>query len=173
MTGTFPVTPGDVLSVYVAGDGGHQQGGFGYGHGGDSDFIDGTLGAGGGGGSAVVDGDDVVLLVAGGGGGAGIRLPCADAGAGGDAGQDGGDAPNCPGGTVPGGLGGTAGAAPGPDGTTGPHRFVGGGGGGGGGFRGGTGGEGQDYDIGIRNYVRPVAVPGARATPTPRAPRST
>lgn len=148
-TGTFGVTPGDTLTVSVGGDGVGFQGGFGYGRGGSSDFT--TLGAGGGGGSAVQDDAGDPLVVAGGGGGGGLESPCSLNGAGGDAGHDGGAGAAC--GATAGGGGGTAGAAPGPDGTTGPQRLGGGGGGGGGGYRGGTGGQGIDFDPQVANYT--------------------
>ena len=149
VTGTFPVTPNDVLDVTVGGDSGNFQGAFGYGNGGASDFS--SIGAGGGGGSAVVTSENLVLVVAGGGGGGGIRSNCTTGGNGGDGGQNGNNGGKC--GSTPGGTGGTSGGSTSTNGTTGPLGFAGGGGGGGGGFAGGSGGTGISFDSGAEGYT--------------------
>lgn len=141
VSGTFAVTPGDQLTVTVAGDGGVAAGGFGFGTGGSS--TQSTTGGGGGGASAVSLGS-TWLLVAGGGGGMGEANDpgdCGFGGAGGDAGQDGSAGADC---TVPGGTGGSAGSAPGHDGASSVTGFIQDGGGGGGGVKGGGAGGGSN-----------------------------
>lgn len=132
-SGSFAVSPGDVLGVIVGGDAGSGGnncgsygavgcGGYGAGNGGKSQF-----GGGGGGGSAVT-GPDGTWLVAGGGGGSGAGENCSPQprsapGNGGAAGSAGGDGAGCVAGgnTLGGGGGGQPGtqAAPGAGGSGG------------------------------------------------------
>jgi hypothetical protein len=140
VSGTFDVSAGDTLTVTVGGDASSTSGAFGYGRGGDSEFL--GPGAGGGGGTAVADGGQL-LLVAGAGGGAGLTSIChvidvTLGGAGGDAGEDGSTGGPC---DVPGGSGGATGAAGDQNGTEDSQGGPNGAGGGGGGFRGGLGGQ--------------------------------
>jgi uncharacterized repeat protein (TIGR01451 family) len=157
VSSTLGVTPGQKLTVMVAGDGiisGTATPAFGYGAGGLGDIV--VLGGSGGGGTAILDASGTPLLVAGGGGGGGIGNTCSgsphDGGAGGDAGQDGDAGQAC--GSVHAGAGGAAGGQPTPDGGNGllgdvdqgQPEGLSGGGGGGGGYLGGTGGNGPTSD---------------------------
>jgi hypothetical protein len=140
VSGTFPVSADDVLTVTVGGDGSGTTGGFGYGLGGSSPVT--AAGAGGGGATAVSDAA-LLLLVAGAGGGGGLSSSCLPldnvslGGTGGDAGQDGSASAGC---IVDPAAGGAAGGASTADGTTAPLTAFSGGGGGGGGFIGGLAG---------------------------------
>jgi hypothetical protein len=155
-TGTYAVTPGETLYIYVGGRGGQPAGGFNGGGSGGSD----TLGNGGGGGGAsdVREGGSALanrIIVAGGGGGKS---------GGGNAGGDGGT----PDGTTGGGsgysgqgatisAGGAGGAGDETGGQAGTqagggsgggvfYAGYGGGGGGGGYYGGGGGGDAYDYN---------------------------
>jgi hypothetical protein len=154
---TLPVTPGEVLSVYVGGKGtdalgyGHEPIAGGFNGGGGSD----GNGAGGGGASDVRRGT-AKLVIAGGGGGTATAAPRGGAGGGttGAAGEAGTSAGGGAGGSqTAGGAGGTAGinGMPGTPGAAGSGgqggringtALVAGGGGGGGGYFGGGGGGG-------------------------------
>jgi hypothetical protein len=166
---TFPVLPGDVLTVDVGGAGGDPTGGTGaaatYGGGGAGGTSTATIppgGGGAGGGATTVTDNGSVLLVAGGGGGA---TPYSGSGGnggdGGSAGADGTGAggnsggPGLGGTTSAGGAGGAAGGSNATAGTAGTagtggtggnttNSFSSAGGGGGGGYFGGGGGGGAD-----------------------------
>jgi RHS repeat-associated protein len=145
VSATVPVTPGQVLQVYVGGQGGQSGGGFN--GGGNGSAWDGSWG--GGGASDLRTSSALtsrILVAAGGGGtGAGPSATRAGGGSGGPSTGQPGD-PNC---GVSGGAGGTqsAGGAGGTGGGTGLAGSLGngggvyhGGGGGGGGYYGGGGG---------------------------------
>ena len=171
---TFPVVPGDVITVDVGGVGASVSsgaaggsGGFGGGAAGGVSVGAGAVGGGGGGGATTISLNGSVILVAGGGGGSGNAG--GNGGAGGSsatAGSDGQLGGGLSGGFGLGGTtsgGGTGGAAAGGDATAGGDgspgvggaggtaatptgAYNGGGGGGGGGFFGGGGGGGGVSD---------------------------
>jgi fibronectin type 3 domain-containing protein len=143
----LPVTPGQVLTVVVGGNGGNglvNGGAPGFNGGGRGGFSSGGGGGAGGGGTDVRLQNGTRLIVAGGGGGAGGTNGGFDAGSGGTS-IDGGVGTNSAGGAggAPLGTGsGFAGGAgsSGQGGNGGPGYVAGGGGGGGGYFGGGGGG---------------------------------
>jgi hypothetical protein len=160
---TFPVTPGEVLSIYVGCSGGFH-GGEGWARGGRGGratipWFRNTHDGGGGGGASAVVRSGRPLVVGGGGGGTGgggdaqegcnpkVEI-CPGGGPGGNGGGGGNPPGNGEGGLSVkgvGGNGGSGGAAAGPDGQNGqdgdPLYSQAGGGGGGGGYRGGGGGS--------------------------------
>jgi Glycine rich protein len=171
---TIAVTPGEILAIFVGGEGtgdtpncsAGSEGGFNGGAAGGSESYC-LNGTGGGGASDVRQGGDELrdrVIVAGGGGGGGIANSVFDAGAGGDGGGNvGANGTGVPvggyggaGGTQHrGGKGGAAGAPGmrssngyrgvlGAGGVGGNGQFAGCGGGGGGGYYGGGGGGGAD-----------------------------
>lgn len=181
VTADIPVTAGQTLVVYVAGNGGSPQGGAN--GGGDAGLGVPTLGGGGGGASDIRTASGELsdrILVAAGGGGASFY------GAGGDAGEDGsvdsaGCASTATAGTAT--AGGTATMSSpycsGVSGTDG-QLGVGGsggvrtggnnsGGGGGGGLYGGAGGSPWGSGAGGSSYIGPGATDGTIVTGTPGA----
>jgi hypothetical protein len=161
-TATVDVTPGEVLAVYVGGQGGGTAEGYagGFNGGGDGANAEFSPSGGGGGGSDVrrgAGGLEDRLVVAGGGGGGGAEGEGVGGHGGGTVGTDGADS----GDGSAGGLGGTqtAGGAGGADDPTAGAGVLGaggvggsgdnendGGGGGGGGYYGGGGGAGDTSD---------------------------
>jgi hypothetical protein len=172
---TLAVTPGQVLNIYVGGQGGTGislgSGIPGYNGGGNSGFSAPYAGGGGGGATDIRIGGIALtdrVLVAGGGGGAGLDCPTIDLNRGGDGGgttaEDGIGA--CNGGNGGGGTpsaGGFAGVCGGCSGTAGTAGTFGiggsgaisGGGGGGGGYYGGGSGQ-WDGAGGGSSYTDPV-----------------
>jgi N-acetylneuraminic acid mutarotase len=164
-TGTLSVTPGNTLTVIVAGAGGNggssSTGGGGYGGGGTGSGPYGAnYGGGGGGGASQILNGSTELAIAGGGGGGTYNGAANNTGYGGGTyggsgsvsygtaagggGQSGGGA-----GATYGGYSGSAGGSlTGGAGGTGSTSGSEGGGGGGGGYWGGGGGEGSGYDAG-------------------------
>ncbi len=160
VTATLPITPGALLNVVVAGNGGDGcgsgpgAGGFGGGGTGGVGFRE--RGGGGGGGASQVSSGGTPLVLAAGGGGAGSWEPGGDAGqpgrsgTGGSFGGGGGGAGTLNGGGVggfgtrtAGGIDGATGTA-GQGGAGGAAPLFSGGGGGGAGFYGGGGGQGSN-----------------------------
>jgi Glycine rich protein/Protein of unknown function (DUF1573) len=183
VSGTFPVTPGEQLSVGVAGVGANctspasQPGGIGGGGASGAQY------AGGGGGASIVSepeispGYDAQLIVAGGGGGAG-----SGADPGGNAGTAGGSGPfssgGSPGTATSGGAGGVDGSGGNASGSAGGFLVggaggggaelpAGGGGGGGGYFGGGGGAGGYSPPVGGGGGGSSFVAPGATDTSGP------
>jgi len=141
ITGTIPVTPGDILDLTVGANASASVGGMGAGIGGNGGTQVSEEAGGGGGGSEIIDMGPTgtsttgLFVVAGGGGGAGYT---SDGGAAGQNGQSVGSA------------GGIAGNQSGPNGQSETSQFSGGGGGG---YHGGGGGGQSSGGGGGTNYT--------------------
>jgi hypothetical protein len=156
MSGTFAVTPGEQLRIYVSDSDAHGWA-IGGNHGESDEAEDGARG---GGASAVLDASSTPYIVAGGGGGAGGDSGHAEGGRGGDAGPPEpsagafGNISNSQGEELPysgdvGGCGGCEDKTHGGKGDSDKYDVFGGGGGGGGGggWAGGAGGETGDATV--------------------------
>lgn len=144
--GTVPVTPGEVLSIYVGEYGYGSHGGWGWAHGGAHGNVigDGHDGGGGGGATAVLRLTDPIVIAGGGGGGGGDADDMSVSHGWGGAGGNGNGSPGktARGGNASDGGGGCGGCRSVPEGEHGGSAdgYRGGGGGSGGGYRGGQGG---------------------------------